>query len=74
MSLKLERPQHGRYIFGVCAGLAQWIGWDVSIVRFLFLVAIFVLVGLPILIYFVLWFVMPGEPPANASTPENKLD
>jgi phage shock protein PspC (stress-responsive transcriptional regulator) len=58
----IRRPQKGRYIFGVCAGIADWLTWDVSIIRLLALIAMFLLVGIPILIYFALWLIIPAEP------------
>ena len=49
---------------GVCGGLAQWLGWNPTLVRVLF-----VLVGAPpflsgILVYLVLWVALPLEDPA----------
>ena len=51
-------------VAGVCGGLAQWLGWNPTLVRVLF-----VLVGaLPflsgILVYLVLWVLLPLEDPA----------
>jgi len=54
-------------VAGVCGGLAEWLGWRPVLVRVLF-----VLIGaLPflsgILVYVVLWLVIPEEvgPPAR---------
>lgn len=63
---RLRRSRRHRIVAGVCGGLAEWLGWRPSVVRVLF-----VLVGaLPmlsgILVYLVLWLVIPeeGAPPA----------
>lgn len=53
------RPRSGRVIAGVCAGLADRLGWSRGRVRILF--AIFGLVGAGELVYLVLWFLMPSE-------------
>ena len=64
----LRRSRRHRIVAGVCGGLAEWLGWRPLLVRVLF-----VLVGaLPflsgILVYLVLWLVIPeeGVPPAPA--------
>ncbi len=57
----LTRPQEGRMIAGVCAGLAQRFGWNVGLVRLLFLLSC-LLPGPQFLIYVVLWVVIPKAP------------
>jgi len=44
-------------IAGVCGGLADWLGWDATLVRILYVVAF---PGL--IVYLVLWVVMPKSP------------
>ena len=56
----LSRPQTGRWLAGVCAGVAARLGVDAWIVR-LVLVLLLVLPGSPFLIYAVLWFCMPSQ-------------
>jgi phage shock protein PspC (stress-responsive transcriptional regulator) len=47
-------------IAGVCGGIAEWLGWDPTIVRVLYVVLSIVSVAFPgILVYLVLWIVMP---------------
>jgi phage shock protein C len=67
----LVRPQDGRMIAGVCAGLGRRFGLDPWIARLLFVLILFVIPGSQILIYPVLWILMPAEKPAwaNATTP-----
>ena len=57
----LVRPQFGRVIAGVCAGFAQHFGWDVVLVRLLFVAAVLGC-GVPVLVYVVAWVVMPEGP------------
>lgn len=65
MTMRLQRPRSDRMFAGVAAGLAQYFGIDVTIMRLVFVLA--VLSGLSPLVYVILWIVMPEEP---AATPE----
>ncbi|MGH4012482.1 MAG: PspC domain-containing protein [Pseudonocardiaceae bacterium] len=58
MSTSLTRPREGKVIAGVCAGLAEWLGWSANVVRLLFLLSC-LLPGPQFLIYLVLWVTMP---------------
>ncbi len=44
---------------GVCGGLADYLGWDSTIIRILFVVCALIGVGSPILIYLILAIVFP---------------
>ena len=57
---KLRRSVTDRKIAGVCAGLAEYFGVDVTIVRLLFLLLV-ISPANGILIYIVLWLLMPQE-------------
>jgi phage shock protein C len=57
----LVRPVHGRVLGGVCAGLGQRFGLDPWLARLLFVVALLVIPGSQILVYPILWIVMPSE-------------
>lgn len=46
-------------IAGVCAGLAEWLGWTPRTVRVLFVLSC-LLPGPQVLIYLALWIVMPA--------------
>ena len=37
---KLKKSSN-KFIFGVCAGIAEYLGWDISIVRLLFFLGTF---------------------------------
>ena len=47
-------------IAGVCAGIARYLGWDVTLVRVGFIVLI-LLKGVSLLAYLILWIVMPRD-------------
>ena len=56
----LQRSTENKWIAGVCGGLAEWLGWDPTLVRVLFvLVSIFSAAFPGILVYVVLWILMP---------------
>ena len=57
VSSQLVRPRQGKWIAGVCAGLADRFGISPGLVRIGFV--IFGLVGAGELAYIVLWIVMP---------------
>ncbi len=57
---ELVRPKDGRMVAGVCAGIADRYGWSRSSVRLLFVLSM-LLPGPQVLIYLVLWILMPEE-------------
>ncbi len=59
-SAALTHPRRGKLIAGVCAGLARRFGMSPNAVRALFVVSL-LLPGPQILIYLVLWMIMPQE-------------
>src|SRR4051794_1230452 len=71
----LIRPQEGRVLGGVIAGLGRRFGIAPWPARLLFVLLLMVIPGSPILIYPILWIVMPAEdtltvePPSVTSTP-----
>jgi phage shock protein PspC (stress-responsive transcriptional regulator) len=56
---RLVRPREGRMIAGVCAGLAQYYGWNVTTIRLLWLL-LFLFAGTGGLLYLILWIVVPN--------------
>jgi phage shock protein PspC (stress-responsive transcriptional regulator) len=59
-SNRLHRSRSNRMIAGVCGGLAEWLGWDPTLVRILYVVVSVVSAAFPgLLVYLVLWVVMP---------------
>lgn len=57
---KLVRPREGRKLAGVCMGVANFLGLDVTVVRLLWLLAV-IFAGCGILAYIIAWVVMPEE-------------
>ncbi|MEQ8927091.1 MAG: PspC domain-containing protein [Fulvivirga sp.] len=57
----LHRVKNNAVLAGVCAGIGKYFGWDPVIVRILFVILTLVGVGSPILIYLILWIVMPSN-------------
>ncbi|MGY2876223.1 phage shock protein C [Marmoricola sp. URHA0025 HA25] len=57
----LVRPQRGRVLGGVCAGLGRRFGIAPWTARLLFVLVLMVLPGSQILIYPVLWILMPSQ-------------
>jgi phage shock protein PspC (stress-responsive transcriptional regulator) len=58
MALHLSRKH--RMIAGVCGGIAEWLDWDPTLVRVLYILGSIISVAFPgILVYILLWIVMP---------------
>jgi phage shock protein PspC (stress-responsive transcriptional regulator) len=56
----LCRSRRHRMLAGVCGGFADWLGWDPTLVRFVYVVVSVCSAAFPgILVYLVLWLVMP---------------
>jgi phage shock protein PspC (stress-responsive transcriptional regulator) len=60
----LVRPREGRVLGGVCAGLGERFGIAPWPARLLFVLLLMVVPGSQILIYPILWILMPSEEPA----------
>lgn len=55
------RRSRNRMIAGVCGGIAEWLGWDVTLVRVLYVIVSILSVAFPgTIVYIILWIVMPG--------------
>jgi len=56
----LRRSRQHRVVAGVCGGLAQWLGWDVTLVRVLYVIVSIFSAAFPgLLAYIILWIIMP---------------
>ncbi|MGN6227904.1 PspC domain-containing protein [Dyella sp. KULCS107] len=55
---RLQRSRINRTIAGVCGGIAEYYGWDPTLVRVAWIV-LTLLGGSGILLYLVMWLVMP---------------
>ena len=60
MSARLSRPRDDRWIAGVCSGLGRRFGLSSNTVRLIFVLSC-LLPGPQVLLYIVLWVLMPNE-------------
>ena len=59
--MALQRSRKHKMIAGVCGGIAEWLGWDPTVVRVVYVVGSILSVAFPgILVYVVLWIVVPA--------------
>ena len=58
---KLMRSSSDKKLGGVCAGIGSYFDVDVTLVRVLWLLAVFC-AGTGLLLYLILWIVLPVEP------------
>jgi phage shock protein PspC (stress-responsive transcriptional regulator) len=66
----LVRSTDRAIIGGVCAGVGRRLGLTPWVTRLLFVVTLFVIPGSQILVYPLLWFLMPSEDSIEAATAE----
>jgi phage shock protein PspC (stress-responsive transcriptional regulator) len=56
------RRSRQRMVAGVCGGLADWLGWDRTLVRVLYVAVSILSAAFPgVLVYVILWILMPEE-------------
>jgi phage shock protein PspC (stress-responsive transcriptional regulator) len=61
MSKRLKRSSD-KMLAGVCAGIADYLGWETSIVRIAYVLLSIFSAGFPgLLVYLILWVVMPDN-------------
>jgi phage shock protein C len=65
----LVRPREGRLLAGVVAGLGRRFGIDPWPARLLFVLILLLIPGSQILVYPILWILMPNEKVAPALNP-----
>ena len=58
---RLCRSRSNRTLAGVCAGIAEYYGWDPTLMRVAWIV-LTLLGGSGILLYLIMWLVMPEAP------------
>ncbi len=56
---RLTKSAHDKILLGVCGGIAEYLGWDATIVRIIFVFAAILGVGTFVLLYLVLAIIMP---------------
>ena len=61
MDKKLKRSRN-QFVAGVCAGFADYLGWDVTLVRLIYALLTISTFGFPgVTLYIILWMIMPLE-------------
>ncbi len=61
--MPLYRSNHDRVLGGVCGGLAEWLQWDPTTVRVLYVLLSLLSAAFPgTIVYIILWIVMPSDP------------
>ncbi|MEJ0089124.1 MAG: PspC domain-containing protein [Limisphaerales bacterium] len=61
--MKLCRSNNDCCVAGVCGGLAKYLGWSSTRLRIIWVLATIFTAFVPVIVYLVLWFLMPAEPP-----------
>jgi phage shock protein PspC (stress-responsive transcriptional regulator) len=60
--MPLKRSRRNRMIAGVCGGIADWLDWDATTVRIVYVLVSILSAAFPgILVYVILWIAMPEE-------------
>jgi phage shock protein PspC (stress-responsive transcriptional regulator) len=60
MEKKLTRSNNSM-VAGVCSGIAKYLGWDITVVRIVYVLASIFTAFAGVLVYLILWIVMPAE-------------
>jgi len=68
------RPIQGRSLAGVCIGLAEQFGVSVTILRLAFVLGCIFSGGVFLLIYVILWIIMPSESEIRTDVIERSYD
>jgi len=68
----LVRSRKGRMVAGICAGIADYSGLDVTMVRLMVAVVSVITGGAGVLAYLAAWMIIPGEG-ENASIAQDIL-
>jgi len=66
---RLYRPTTGRMLGGVCAGLADHLDVDPTVVRLVWVAVTLLSLGTGILVYIIAWIIIPEEPGAGQPVP-----
>lgn len=69
---KFYRAEQGKWLGGVCKGLANYFGMDVTVVRIIFLVFLFAF-GFAAVAYIILWATLPSSASTVIGSAKKKL-
>lgn len=69
MEKRLHRNEHDKVLSGVSSGLAEYLGYDVMLIRVLFVASALFTLGATLVAYIILWIVIPvnDDPAARFS-------
>jgi phage shock protein PspC (stress-responsive transcriptional regulator) len=71
---RLFRNTNSKVLGGVAAGIADYLDIDVTVVRILFVLAVFIPITFPIILfYIILWIVMPDGARRPKSMEESRM-
>lgn len=59
MPAKLRKSRTDKMIAGVCGGIGEYLKWDPTLIRILFVILVLSSFGTMVLIYFILALIMP---------------
>jgi phage shock protein C len=71
MQRRLHRSRTEKMIAGVCGGLAEYLDMDPTLVRLVW-VLVALLAGTGILLYFIMWVIVPLDLPAPPGPPPGR--
>jgi phage shock protein PspC (stress-responsive transcriptional regulator) len=71
---RLYRSEHDRVIAGVCGGLRDYLGIDANLLRVIFVLLAVFAGGSGLLIYVLLWALVPRESRVGISPSESAMD
>lgn len=59
---RILKRSSNKLIAGVCGGIAEWLGWDATLVRIVYLIISILSAAFPgMLVYIILWVLMPSD-------------
>ena len=58
---KLYRSVANRWLGGVCGGIGEYFNVDPTVVRILYIIGTFLSMGFGLLLYIILWIIIPEK-------------
>jgi phage shock protein PspC (stress-responsive transcriptional regulator) len=59
--MQLTKSTYDKMLLGVCGGIAEYFGWEATLIRAAFVLFTVFTIGSPILLYLLLGLLMPTE-------------
>ena len=67
---RLVRSRTDKMVGGVCGGIGEYFNIDPTLVRVVFAILVLIGVGSPLLLYLLLWIIMPAADSPRAMLPD----